>query len=141
MRLNFKATKDFINEHKDQVIDLFMDYQMIEMMLFLKLYLPDISKEEERENDIEEMNKRINSKTFGYLKNKYIEKFPDDDYNLKFDLESVAKQRNSFMHSIWIIIALGGHKEKVIKMGEILLNDFTKNANGLFDKVMKLPAL
>ncbi|GEM_PF-6171003 len=138
--MNIEASRDFINKHRDQVIDLFLTYQMIEMMFFLKLHLPDIPEVEGRDDILEEVNKEINAKTLGKLKNKYLEKYPSDDYDLKFDLELVGTQRNGFMHSLWMVIALGQDREKIAGIGEILLNDFTKQAHKLLDKIYKLPA-
>ena len=137
--MNIEATREFINEHEDQVIDLFITYQMIEMLLCLKLHLPGLAEIDDREDALEAVNKEINSKTFGRLKNQYLDKYPKDDYDLKSDMEIVGTQRNSFMHSIWVLIALGKDKEKIVGLGEVLLNDFTENANRLFDKVNDLP--
>lgn len=138
--MNIEVAREFINEHKDEVIDLFITYQIMEMELCLKLHLPGLDEMDGREVALEAVNKEINSKTFGRLTRQYLEKYPDDKYDIKLDLETVGMQRNSFMHSIWVIVALGQKKEKVAEMGEVLLKDFTKNANRLFDKLNALPA-
>jgi len=111
--MNIEASRNFINDHKDQVIDLFLTYQMTEMILFCKLHLPDLPEFTDRENALEEANKKMNSKTFGKLRNKYLEKFPNDEYNLVPDLEIVAMQRNSFMHSLWMVVALADGREEI----------------------------
>ncbi len=137
--MDIEASRDFINKHRDQVIDLFLTYQMIEMLLFLKLHLPDIPEINNRSDSLEETNKEMNSKTLSKLKRKYLEKYPNDDHNLKSDLDLVATQRNGFMHSLWMVIALGQDREKIAGIGEILLNDFIKQAHDLLDKIQKLP--
>lgn len=138
--MNIEASRNFINKHRDQVIDLFLTYQMIEMLLFLKLHPLELPEVGEREDALEEANKQMNSKTFGKLKNKYMELYSNDEYGMKFDLEVVGQQRNGFMHSLWIVIALGEDKEKITAIGEVLLNDFMKQAHALLDKIYKLPA-
>lgn len=137
--MKIEYAKEFIQKHQDQVIDLFLTYQMIEMLLFLKLHLPELPQVDDREDALEEANKNLNSKTFGKLKSKYLELYPNDEYNLKFDLELVGTQRNGFMHSLWMVIALGEEKEKIAEIGEVILNDFTKQAHNLLDKIHKLP--
>lgn len=137
--MKIEYAKEFIQKHQDQVIDLFLTYQMIEMLLFLKLHLPELPQVDDREDALEEANKNLNSKTFGKLKGKYLELYPNDEYNLKFDLEVVGTQRNGFMHSLWMVIALGEEKEKIAEIGEVILNDFTKQAHNLLDKIQKLP--
>ena len=137
--MKIENAKEFINKHKDVILDLFLTYQMIEMLLFLKLHLPEIPQTEEREDVLEQANKKINSKTFSKLKNKYLEQYPDDKYQIKFDLEVVGTQRNSFMHSLWMVIALGEDKENIAMVGEVILNDFSKQAHNLLEKVYKLP--
>ena len=112
---------------------------MAEMLLFFKLHLPDLREDTDREEFLEEANKKMNSKTFGKLKSKYLEKFPGDEYNLIQDLKIVAEQRNSFMHSLWMVIALADGKENVMQIGEILLNDFIKQSHALLEKIYKLP--
>lgn len=137
--MKIEYAKEFIQKHQDQVIDLFLTYQMIEMLLFLKLHLPELPQVEDREDVLEEANKNLNSKTFGKLKSKYLELYPNDEYNLRFDLEVVGTQRNGFMHSLWMVIALGEEKEEIAEVGEVILNDFTKQAHNLLDKTYKLP--
>lgn len=137
--MDIEASRNFINDHKDQVIDLFLTYQMAEMLLFFKLHLPDLPGAIDREDFLEEANKKINSKTFGQLRNKYLEKFPNDEYNLIQDLKIVAEQRNSFMHSLWMVIALSDGKEDIGQIGEVLLNDFVKQSHALLEKIYKLP--
>ncbi|RJQ32011.1 hypothetical protein C4572_01570 [Candidatus Parcubacteria bacterium] len=137
--MKIEYAKEFIQKHQDQVIDLFLTYQMIEMLLFLKLHLPELPHIDDREDALEEANKNLNSKTFGKLKGKYLELYPNDEYSLKFDLEVVGTQRNGFMHSLWMVIALGEEKEKIAEIGEVILNDFTKQAHNLLNKIHKLP--
>lgn len=138
--MDISGAREFINENRDQILDLFLTYQMIEIMLFLKLHLPDVPKVEGREAVMDDLNKGLNSKTFGKLLAKYLAKHPDDKHDLKSDLKTVGNQRNSFMHSIWITLALCEGKEKIREMGELSLRDFSRNANRLLDKVNALPA-
>lgn len=124
-----------MEENKDQVIDLFITYQMIEMLLFMKLHLPAIAEANDRGIALEKINKEINSKTFGKLRTKYLEKFPNDDYNLSGDIAGVAEQRNSSMHSLWMVIAMGEDKEKINEIGKALLDNFDKYADKLLQKI------
>ncbi|MEO6333332.1 MAG: hypothetical protein ABIO57_04185 [Candidatus Paceibacterota bacterium] len=112
---------------------------MLEMLLFIKLHLTDIEVADDRALFIEQMNERINSKTLGKLKDKYLRKFPNDDYVLVEELKSVTKQRNSFMHSLWIIIALGKNKREAHSLGRKLIKDYLKRADELFEKVLSMP--
>jgi|SRR3989338_2027370 len=138
--MDIEAAKKFMIDRSEQIINLFLTYQMIEMMLFMKLHLPDLPRMENRDDALEVMNKQINSKTFNKLKNKYLKEFPDDDYGLKFDLETVAMQRNSFMHSLWMVVALAQYdRAKTEKWTDIILDDFDKQAHKLLDKIYKLP--
>ncbi len=137
--INIEHARDFIQKHQDQVTDLFITYQMIEMMFFLKLHLPGISEIENREDYLEGVNKQINSKTFGKLKKVYLEKYPNDKYQLIFDMEVVAIQRNSFMHSFCMILVLWENQEEMNTWGKFLLDDFTKQAHNLLEKVYELP--
>ncbi len=137
--INIERARNFIQKHQDQVIDLFITYQMIEMMFFLKLHLPGISEIEDREDYLEGVSKQINSKTFGKLKKVYLEKYPNDKYQLIFDMEVVAIQRNSFMHSFCMILVLWENQEEMNTWGKFLLDDFTKQAHNLLEKVYELP--
>jgi hypothetical protein len=137
--MNIESSREFINSHKDQVIDLFLTYQLIEMVLFFKLHLPNKSDNDEDDDLLENTNKKINSKTFGKLKSKYLEKFPNDDYHLSSDLDLVATQRNGFMHSLWMIIAIADGRDEIRQVGEVLLNDFIKQSHLLLDKIYTLP--
>jgi hypothetical protein len=136
--MNIERPQKFINKHKDQVIQLFITYQMIEMTLFLKLHLPGISEVEDREDYLEEVNKQINSKTFSKLKRIYLEKYPNDEHKLIFDMDVVATQRNSFMHSFWTVLAMWENQEEMEMWGKIFLDDFTKQSEALFAKIIKL---
>jgi hypothetical protein len=138
--MDIEGSRKFITKHSQQIINLFLTYQMIEIILFMKLHFPELPQVEDRDDALEVMNKELNSKTLGKLKNKYLKRFPKDDYDLKLDLETVATQRNSFMHSFWMIIALGQDRKKIEGIGEILLNDFDKQAAKLLNKIYGLPA-
>jgi hypothetical protein len=135
--MNISACKKFMNSNKKQIIDLFMYYQMIEMSLFVRLYFPDIP-ENDREDSLKKLEKEINSKTLGKMKKKYLSKFPDDKYKLKSIIEVVSNERNTFMHSLWISLALM-KKEDSIKNGKIFFNQYEKNAVELFDGIHKMP--
>lgn len=137
--LNINIFKHFINSHKDQVINLLLTYQMIETLFFLKLYFPDVSKTDEKSKYLEIMNKELNSKTLGKLKNKYLKKFPNDKYNLIPTLESVSIERNTFMHSLCMFIALQENRKMAKITGEKILRDYNKNAYELIDKLYQLP--
>lgn len=137
--MNIDATRKFMDEKKDKIINLFMYYQMIEMMFFMKLYFPDAPKEDGREDYFEKMNTEFNSKTLGRMKNKYLQKFPNDDWNLKSSLERVAPERNMFMHGLWMFLALTKDEERD-NTGEMLLDQYEKNAGELLDKVVETTA-
>ncbi|MDD4289670.1 MAG: hypothetical protein PHH83_00130 [Patescibacteria group bacterium] len=137
--LNIDIFKHFIKGHKDRVIDLLLTYQMIEILLFLKLYLPDVSKTDNESRYMEIINKELSSKTLGKLKNKYLKKFPNDKYNLVSTLELVRIERNTFMHSLYIFIASQENRKMAKITGEKILNDYSKNAYELLDKLYQLP--
>jgi hypothetical protein len=137
--IKIERATEFIQKHQHQVVDLFVTYQMIEMMLFLNLHLPGMSEIEDREDYLEEINKQLNSKTFGKLKKVYLEKYPKDEYQLISGMEIVAAQRNSFMHSFCMVLALWENQKEMNMWGKFLLDDFTKQANSLFDKIIKVP--
>ncbi len=71
------------------------------------------------------------------LRQKYIEKYQSDEHELIDDLKLVGKERNSFMHSIWMFLALLDEKEREIS-GEKILRQYFQNAERLFNKVIKL---
>lgn len=121
--------KDFINKNKDQIMELFLLYQMIEMLFFMKLYLPI--------KDIKKINEKANSKTLGSLKNRYCKKFPNDECHLVDLLEITIKQRNFFMHSLWIQLSLMTDEQKIFKNGTAILKNLLENANQLFDEIVK----
>lgn len=138
--MDINASRDFMNNHKDQVIDLFLTYQMIETLLFMKLHFPDIPKIDNKKDALEAINKKINSKTLGELKLKYLKKFPHDDYDLKSDLELVTKERNTFMHAFWIFLALWQDKDRAtVSVGEQFLEQYENNTSQLLKKIHKLP--
>lgn len=136
--MNIEATKKFMDGKKDEIINTFMYYQMIEMMLFMKLYFPDIPKEDGRKDYLKKSNKDFNSKTLGGIKNKYLKKFPNDDYDLISILETVTKERNMFMHGFWMFLALM-EDEKRNSTGEMILDQYEKNAGSLLDKINDIP--
>lgn len=138
--MNVGYAREFMQTHQNQIFDLFLTYQMIEMTLFLKLHLPELSQKKDIDEALEDVNSGLNSKTFGKLRKKYLELYPSDEYSLKSDLEVVGQQRNSFVHSLWMIIATSAEKEKIIAVGEVVLKDFWRQASNLLEKIDKLPS-
>ena len=65
----------------------------------------------------------------------YKKQFPQDDHNLNELLKTVTKQRNFFMHVIWIWLAMGGSKRDCLR----LLSQYVKKSNVLMDKIYSLP--
>lgn len=99
------------------------------------LYFPELKNKSPEELD--KINKIFNTKTLGLLKNEYLQKFPEDDKNLIKELDAVITERNSFMHSFWISMFLM-KSEDLNKYGKLLLDQFEKNADFLFEKMKKL---
>ncbi len=136
--MNLEFSQGFMDEHKAKILDLFLTYQMIETMLFMKLYLPGISETEDRGDYLEDINKKLNSKTLGKLRKEYLRKYPSDNYNLALDLEVLGTQRNSFMHSLCMTIGLCDSREKAFMLGELIVNSSYEHANSVRDKVVNL---
>jgi len=138
--IDIKSAIDFMIYHKDKIMDLFLMYQMVESLLFMKLHISDLSKTGDRSREFEELNKKMNSKTLGKLKARYLKKFPKDDYDLISKLNSVIIERNSFMHSLWLFLALWKDREQsTVSVGERFLKQYKNNASQLLDKIYELP--
>lgn len=136
--IDINKAEKFMKSHKKEINNLFLIYQMIEMMFFMNLYWPYIP-EDNRKEHLDGLNKKSNSKTLGKMKKRYLEIFPEDNYNLISILEIVIPQRNTFMHSFWMFLALWEDKKKTVTtIGEEILESYQENANKLFDKVLKL---
>ena len=136
--MDFKLAQNFINTNQESVLEIFSTYQMIEILLFMKLYPSDSLLTSSRDDEINKLNKELNSKTLRKMTIKYLEKYPQDDYGLKILLEKVTPQRNTFMHSLWIILSAAKNKEQATKHGSLILEDFKKNANNLLDILLKV---
>lgn len=54
--MNLGFSQEFMKKHKAKILDLFLIYQMIETMLFMKLYLPGVSEIEDRDDYLEDIN-------------------------------------------------------------------------------------
>ena len=135
--MNIKASQEFIKKRKDKILNLFLTYQMIELMLFAKLYFPEIPDGKENKNILKTVNKELNSKTLGKLRYKYLSKFPKDKLRLEQDLKTLTLQRNSFMHSLWMIIAVAQDTKKITIITEDLLDVFSRNADKILKKIYK----
>jgi len=127
--MNIDITQKFIEQHTEQILKIFETYQKIEILFFMNLYLP-------KKLSIEELNKLLNTKTCGMIEKEYLRTFPDDKYGLKKLLRTVTQQRNSFMHSFWIFLALTEKKNLRIN-NELILNDFQKNADELLNIIIR----
>ena len=136
--MDFKLAQHFININQKRVLEIFSTYQKIEILLFMKLYSSDLLLTSSREDDINKLNKELNSKTLGKMTKKYLNKYPKDDYGLKSLLEIVIPQRNTFMHSFWIFLSASKNKEQATEYGNLILKDFKKNANNLLDILLKV---
>jgi len=139
--MNINLVKDFIKTNQSKVIDLFLTYQMIEMLFTMKLFLPErnnSTSEILRNEQLAELNKRINNKTLGILIQKYKKKYPKDESIILEMLVSVKDQRNSFMHSLWMVLAAMKNKEEIDRNGILIINNYQESADKLFDKIIKL---
>lgn len=129
--MNVDFAQKYINEHKERVFSLFSTYQMIETLLFMKLHFP------EKEKGLDALNKELSKNTLGSLKQKYDTKFPKDDFDLSELIETCRMQRNSFMHSFWILLALFGSEDDGREKCDMFFVDFEKNSTDLMNKVIE----
>lgn len=138
---NFVYAQKIIEKEKNDVLYLFSIYQIIETMLYIFLF-PKKEEEDEAElkkvEKLEHIKQKFNKKTLDKLIIKYNNKFPDDKYRLKDDLEMIRKQRNNFMHSFFIYIS-HCKKKDALKTARAFLKDYTKNAEHILDK--KIPSM
>jgi len=130
--MDINQSESYFDANKGSILNLFKTYQMIEILLFMNLYFPIIDKE----LTLEKASKEVNEKTLGKLKIMYLSQHPNDELNIKVLLEAVTKQRNVFMHSLWINMGLMSKKD-FDEYANRLLDDFKKNANLLLDKIMR----
>jgi len=127
--MNAEFAQKYISEHKERVFNLFSTYQMIETLLFMKLNFP------EKEKGLDALNKELSRNTLGSLKQNYDAKFPKDDFEISELIEICRIQRNSFMHSFWILLALFGSEEDGKEKCDMFFVDFEKNSSKLMNKV------
>lgn len=135
--MDIELANKYIESEKDRIFCLFRLYQMIEIMLFLKLYPSEIITPLREKAEFEKLNKELNSKTLGGMTTKYLKKYPNDKYKLKLILKIVAPQRNHFMHSFWIFLSATKDEKQAKEYGDLVLKDFEKNANELFNTLLK----
>lgn len=131
--MNTTQVDDFFEKHKKGILELFKLYQMLETLLFMKLYFPKIGKTE----SLKSISKKLNKKTFGKLAKEYIKQNPNDVLKIKKLFRVVGSDRNSFMHNMWINLALLS-KSDFDKYSEKILEDYTQNAKSLFKIVTKV---
>ena len=133
--MDLKFATKFKDLEKERILDLFMMYQMIELLLFMHLYPGEIITPVRDEGEFKKLDKEVNTKTLGKITAKYNQKFQNNEHSLKDLLETVTPQRNSFMHSFWIMIASAKDETEAMDFGKIVLDDFEKNANALLDAI------
>jgi len=139
--MNIDLVKDFIKTNQPKILDLFLMYQMIEMLFAMKLFLPEKDKATSkllRNEQLAELNKRMNSKTLGMLIQRYKKKYPKDESKILELLVGVKDQRNSFMHSLWMVLSAMKSEGEIDRNGSLIINSYKENADKLFDKIIKL---
>lgn len=134
-KINTEAVKNFINTNNDRVIGLFIDYQILELFLHLKLNLP------EKRGSLDELNKGINNKTLGKLAKTYNRKYPKDEAQIKALFKTVGQERNIFMHSLWLFLSLIKSEKEMKKVGKQILDQYEKNLGELMERVSKIKDL
>ncbi len=137
--MNISGTTKFMESRQDKILSLFLYYQMIEMALFTKLAFPEALKEVQGFN-LEKLNKKLNSKTLGSMKEWYLKKYPKDKYNLDSILTTVISERNTFMHGLWMFLSLVKNEERD-SLGDKILDQFLKNSCSLLDTLNKIKEL
>ncbi len=134
--MDLKFATKFKDLEKERILDLFMMYQMIELLLFMHLYPGDIITPVRGDTEFEKLEREVNTKTLGKITRKYNQKFPNDEHDLKNLLEIVTPQRNSFTHSFWMMIASAETESQAIDFGMTVLDDFEKKSKSLLDAII-----
>lgn len=125
--MNPKFAEKFISINRDKILRLFSFYQIIEIMLFWQLYSKDFTKLDE------ESQKRILlKKTLGKLTKKYKQTDSCDDLILA-ELNELITERNQFMHSMWVILAISKSEDEAFVHGNYMLDKYQKRAKVVFE--------
>lgn len=137
--MSIETFEKFMGNHKDQIIDIFITYQMLELTLFIKLHFPLPVDMDSRGEVIKKLSEKMDYNTLGKLQKKYLKKFPKDEYGIKSGLETVKVQRNIFMHSMWALVLARETEEKMTVNVEKYLNDFKEEVDILLGNIVKWP--
>lgn len=137
MDLNF--VNDLMLNNKEKVLNLFLKYQMVEMLLFLQLGV-GIAIEETSDKDrlFKQLNDEINKKTLGGIKRMYLKKYPNDELEILPFLNIVINERNHYMHSMWTFMALFKPEDDREMIFNQLITQYTKNVDSLMNLIIKI---
>ena len=132
-----KDISQIIIENQVKILYLFRMYQMVELLLFLNLYLPETNKTEDKDKTLENINYSLLRKTFGSILKKYKESFPNDEHGLYEKIKNVKDQRNDFMHISIVLLNFISNEDRSEKFIS-LLADYENNLNILFDNLTSI---
>lgn len=126
-------------KNKERILNLFLKYQMVEMLLFLQLGI-EIANEEtsDRDKSMKQLNDEINRKTLGGIKRMYLKKYPNDELEILPFLDIVINERNHYMHSIWTFMALFKPEDDREMLFDQLITQYTKNVDDLMNLIIKI---
>jgi len=133
---NPDLAEKYIDDNKNIILRLFSMYQIIEMVLFVKLYCGSFPSDLENEIEFTQFSKLMGSKTLGKIINEYKKRYKNDEFNLLGDLERMRLERNNFMHSMWIILAVCNSAEEAQKHADFMINKYNDTATRLFKSVL-----
>lgn len=129
--MNPKLAEKFITSNSNKVLRLFSLYQIVEIMLFMRLYEGTIMNPDDPD-EFGKFSKIFQYKTFGKLIKEYSKKYPKDELNLLSQFNEVLPQRNNFMHSMWVMVALSSDQEEANYNGNMLITKYDKSLTKLF---------
>ncbi|MDO8591006.1 MAG: hypothetical protein Q7R65_03460 [bacterium] len=130
--MNPELAEDFINKNANKILRLFSMYQIIEMMLFSKLFPSNLIPNLDNEGEFNKFSKSFTSRTLGKMTKEYSKKYPNDECKLLDSLKEITPQRNMFMHSMWILLSVCDNQAEASRHGEFLIEKFDKRATKLF---------
>jgi hypothetical protein len=133
---NPKIAEKYIDENTNLILRLFSLYQIIEITLFIKLFENSYTSDLNNNQEFIKFEKRISSKTLGKIIKEYEVKYPKDDFLILQDLKTIKKERNNFMHSMWVILAVCNSQDEARKYGDYLLKKYNDTASKVFNTVL-----
>lgn len=118
-------------KNRYQILRVFQKAQLVESWLYMRVYFNKGLLLIEPKERVKMLNDLLKKPMSCYI-NKYKELFPKKKKIHKL-LEIINKQRNSFMHTLYVWCLLIKDKKEIEKGVTLFLNSFEKNLDKVLD--------